>query len=117
MENWLLSVQVGLTAVHKLREVDEDFDSEYMLPQLKRDEGVGDLGALLFLMAAHRQGGELIGTHLPAALGVLMLTGLILSLFQAERSPIRDYSAAWATHIPMRSCTGLACLPSRSRRV
>jgi hypothetical protein len=47
LENWLLSIQVGLTAVHKLREVDQYFDSEYMLPQLKRDEGVGHLAEAL----------------------------------------------------------------------
>jgi hypothetical protein len=55
LENWLLSVRVGLTAVHKLREVDQDFDSDYMLPQLKRDEGLGDLAdALAGAGAANR---------------------------------------------------------------
>jgi hypothetical protein len=42
-ENWLLSVAVGLTAVHKLRHVDEAFDTEYLLPTLKQEEGpIGD---------------------------------------------------------------------------
>src|SRR5438128_91435 len=31
-------------------------------------EPAGYLAALLFLIAAHRQGGQLLGTHLPAAL-------------------------------------------------
>jgi phosphatidate cytidylyltransferase len=56
-------------------------------------EPVGYFAGLLFLTAAHRQGGELIGTHLPAALGVLMIMGLIWSLFQTNRSPIRDLGA------------------------
>src|SRR5262249_12978160 len=56
-------------------------------------EGVGYVAGLLFLTAAHRQGGELIGTHLPAALGGLMIMGLILSLCRAERTPIRDLGA------------------------
>src|SRR5262249_47601975 len=47
LENWLLSIQVGLTAVHKLREVDQDFDREYMLPQLKLDEGIGNFAEAL----------------------------------------------------------------------
>jgi hypothetical protein len=47
LENWLLSVQVGLTAVHKLREIDQDFDGDYMLPQLKRDDGLGDFAESL----------------------------------------------------------------------
>ena len=42
LENWLLSVRVGLTAVHKLREVDEDFDADYLVPQLKQEPGIGD---------------------------------------------------------------------------
>jgi hypothetical protein len=47
LENWLLSVQVGLTAVHKLRAVDQYFDTEYMLPQLRGDEGLGHLADVL----------------------------------------------------------------------
>lgn len=42
LENWLLSIQVGLTAVHKLREIDQHFDRDYMLPHLTRDEGIGE---------------------------------------------------------------------------
>jgi hypothetical protein len=56
LQNWLLSVRVGLNAVHKLREVDEDFDSDYMLPQLKQDEGIGDFAEVLTQPAATTNG-------------------------------------------------------------
>lgn len=39
LENFLLSVAVGIKAVHEIRQVDADFMSEYMLPQLEDDEG------------------------------------------------------------------------------
>jgi phosphatidate cytidylyltransferase len=56
-------------------------------------EPVGYVAALLFLVAAHRQGGQMIGTYLPAALGTLMIAGLILSLCRVTRAPIRDLGA------------------------
>jgi hypothetical protein len=55
LENWLLSVQVGLTAVHKLRQINQDFDREYMLPQLQRDDGLGDFAESL-TSAGHTSG-------------------------------------------------------------
>lgn len=39
LENFLLSVAVGIKAVHEIRQVDADFMSDYMLPQLEEDEG------------------------------------------------------------------------------
>jgi hypothetical protein len=39
LENFLLSVVVGVKAVHEIRQVDADFMSDYMLPQLEDDEG------------------------------------------------------------------------------
>lgn len=56
LENWLLAVRVGLTAVHKLRQVDEDFDAVYMLPLLKQDEGIGEFADAL--MGPDRMNGE-----------------------------------------------------------
>jgi hypothetical protein len=67
LENWLLSVRVGLTAVHKLREVDQNFDREYMLPQLKRDEGVGDFADALVSEAGN--GGRMQAEGVKALLG------------------------------------------------
>ena len=40
LESFLLSVAVGIKAVHEIRQVDADFMSEYMLPQLEDDEGI-----------------------------------------------------------------------------
>lgn len=39
LESFLLSVAVGIKAVHEIRQVDADFMTEYMLPQLETDEG------------------------------------------------------------------------------
>ena len=53
--------------MHKLRGVDQDFDSDYMLPQLKRDEGVGELAdALVSLGEAN---GESQSASVKALLG------------------------------------------------
>ena len=41
LESFLLSVAVGVKAVHEIRHVDPDFMADYMLPQLEEDEGVG----------------------------------------------------------------------------
>jgi hypothetical protein len=43
LESFLLSVAVGIKAVHEIRHVDADFMSNYMLPQLEEDEAVGAL--------------------------------------------------------------------------
>jgi hypothetical protein len=67
LENWLLSVCAGLTAVHKLRQVDQDFDTEYMLPQLKRDEGVGELADAL--VSAGLASGQTKSAEVKALLG------------------------------------------------
>lgn len=42
LENFLLSVAVGVTPVHQIRRIDSSFMSEYMLPQLEEDELVGE---------------------------------------------------------------------------
>lgn len=39
LESFLLSVAVGIKAVHEIRQLDADFMTEYMLPQLETDEG------------------------------------------------------------------------------
>jgi hypothetical protein len=67
LENWLLAIHVGLTAVHKLRQVDQDFDGDYMLPQLKGDDGLGKFADSLVL------GGQTNGDS-PSA-GVTALLG------------------------------------------
>ncbi|MHB2001655.1 MAG: hypothetical protein ACYCSI_15950 [Solirubrobacteraceae bacterium] len=40
LENFLLSVAVGIKAVHEIRHIDADFMSDYMLPQLEEDDGI-----------------------------------------------------------------------------
>jgi hypothetical protein len=40
LENFLLSVAVGIKAVHEIRQIDAEFMSDYMLPQLEDDEGI-----------------------------------------------------------------------------
>lgn len=40
LDSFLLSVAVGIKAVHEIRQVDAEFMSDYMLPQLEEDEGV-----------------------------------------------------------------------------
>lgn len=52
LQNWLLSVKVGLIAVHKLRFVDERFDVEYMFPRLEEDEGLGMFATTLVTTAS-----------------------------------------------------------------
>lgn len=41
LESFLLTIAVGITPVHKIRKIDADFMSRYMLPQLEDDELVG----------------------------------------------------------------------------
>jgi hypothetical protein len=47
LENFLLSVAVGIKAVHEIRQVDADFMADYMLPQLEEDEGIGQFATQL----------------------------------------------------------------------
>ncbi len=41
LESFLLSIAVGIKAVHELRHVDASFMSDFMLPQLEEDESIG----------------------------------------------------------------------------
>ena len=45
--NFLLSIAVGVTAVHQIRHVDADFMDAYMLPALEEDELVGPVANAL----------------------------------------------------------------------
>lgn len=45
LESFLLSVAVGIKAVHEIRQVDADFMSDYMMPQLEEDEAIGQFAA------------------------------------------------------------------------
>ena len=52
LENFLLSVAVGIKAVHEIRQVDADFMTDYMLPQLEEEDDDDD-GGLVGQFAAH----------------------------------------------------------------
>lgn len=65
LENFLLSVAVGIKAVHEIRQVDADFMSEYMFPQLEEDEGVGQFATPLATAPAE-------GVAPPAGVGALL---------------------------------------------
>lgn len=41
LESFLLSMAVGIKAVHEIRQVDAEFMTEYMLPQLEEDDAIG----------------------------------------------------------------------------
>ncbi len=43
LESFLLSVAVGVTPVHQIRNIDAAFMGQYMLPQLEEDEVIGDV--------------------------------------------------------------------------
>jgi hypothetical protein len=47
LESFLLSVAVGVKAVHEIRHVDADFMADYMLPQLEEDETLGTVADAL----------------------------------------------------------------------
>jgi hypothetical protein len=47
LESFLLSVSVGVTAVHQVRRVDAEFMGRYMLPHLEEDEVVGKVAEKL----------------------------------------------------------------------
>jgi hypothetical protein len=47
LESFLLSIAVGIKAVHEIRQVDADFMADYMLPHLEEDETVGPVAAAL----------------------------------------------------------------------
>jgi hypothetical protein len=47
LESFLLSIAVGVSAVHQIRHVDADFMSSYMLPSLEDDELVGPVADAL----------------------------------------------------------------------
>lgn len=47
LESFLLSVAVGIKAVHEIRQIDAEFMADYMLPQLEEDEAVGQFAAAL----------------------------------------------------------------------
>lgn len=69
LENFLLSVAVGVTPVHQIRRIDSSFMSEYMLPQLEEDELVGDFADKL---VAPEPNGE---ANLPAGADALLIQG------------------------------------------
>lgn len=47
LESFLLSVAVGIKAVHEIRQVDAEFMADYMMPQLEDDEAVGQFASAL----------------------------------------------------------------------
>ncbi len=47
LESFLLSISVGVSAVHQIREVNAAFMSSYMLPLLEEDEGIGHVADAL----------------------------------------------------------------------
>ncbi|MHB8642843.1 MAG: hypothetical protein ACYDA3_08160 [Gaiellaceae bacterium] len=47
LETWLLSVAVGVSNVHSLRRVDEQFVADYVLPTLEEDEEIGSFAPAL----------------------------------------------------------------------
>lgn len=47
LESFLLSIAVGVSAVHQIRHIDADFMSSYMLPSLEEDELVGPVADAL----------------------------------------------------------------------
>jgi hypothetical protein len=47
LESFLLSIAVGVKAVHEIRQVDASFMSDHMLPQLEDDEVVGQFATAL----------------------------------------------------------------------
>lgn len=47
LQSFLLSVAVGVTPVHQIRNIDPGFMGEYMLPQLEEDEVVGEIAPKL----------------------------------------------------------------------
>jgi len=54
LQSFLLSVAVGVTPVHQIRNIDSGFMGDYMLPQLEEDEVVGEFAPKL----AARSGGS-----------------------------------------------------------
>ncbi len=47
LENFLLSVLVGVVSVHQIREIDPEFVATYMLPSLEDDEAIGQYAVQL----------------------------------------------------------------------
>lgn len=47
LESFLLSIAVGIKAVHEIRRIDADFMTDYMLPQLEDDELLGSVADAL----------------------------------------------------------------------
>lgn len=47
LDNFMLSMLLGVTAVHKLRKIDSSFMSSYMFPQLEEDDEIGLFAAEL----------------------------------------------------------------------
>lgn len=47
LESWLLSVAVGVSNVHSLRRVDDQFVTAYVLPTLEEDEEIGSFAPAL----------------------------------------------------------------------
>jgi hypothetical protein len=66
LENFLLSVAVGIKAVHEIRQIDADFMAEYMLPQLEEDEGLVGKFATQLVTAPNE------ATSRPAGVDMLM---------------------------------------------
>lgn len=68
LETWLLSVAVGVSNVHSLRRVDEQFVGDFVVPLLEEDETIGAVAPTLVLpdttSTGPKPGGidELLGT-------------------------------------------------------
>lgn len=63
LESYLLSVAVGVKAVHHVRKVDAEFMTDFMLPQLEEDELIGEIAGRLA-----RGDGQRPGAATPAGL-------------------------------------------------
>jgi hypothetical protein len=63
LENWLLSVAVGVSNVHALRRVDEHFAADWMLPNLEEDEEIGTLAPALLTGSAENGGAKPTGVE------------------------------------------------------
>ena len=83
LESFLLSISVGVSAVHQIREVDEAFMGSYMLPLLEEDDGIGQVADAL---VAPRDGAR--GSASPS--GVNLLAGPDADSDEEDQSTLVD---------------------------
>ncbi|MDQ2984383.1 MAG: hypothetical protein M3R70_10760 [Actinomycetota bacterium] len=63
LESWLLSVAVGVSNVHSLRRVDDQFVNDFMLPTLEEDEEIGNLAPAIVSNSDTQRGEEAEEIH------------------------------------------------------